>query len=119
LVSTVSGVLSKPDKPYHVFCATFPAGTLSGAPKHKAIQLINKYENSFRGFYGGAIGLIGLNNNLNHAIMIRSFLSIDNELIYQAGAGIVVNSVPESELNEVNHKLNALREAIKKAETIK
>jgi anthranilate synthase component 1 len=98
--------------------ATFPAGTLSGAPKHKALTLIDKYENINRGFYGGAIGFLGFNGDFNHAIMIRTFLSKDNELIYQAGAGVVSKSNPQSELNEVNNKLGALRKAILMAEEI-
>jgi len=102
-----------------VFGKTFPAGTLSGAPKYKAMQLIDKYEPVSRNYYGGGIGFIELNGNLNHAIMIRSFLSQNNELHYQAGAGVVVNSVPESELKEVDNKIGALRMAIKKAEDIK
>jgi anthranilate synthase component 1 len=97
---------------------TFPAGTLSGAPKHKAIMLINQYENVNRGFYGGAIGFIDFNGNYNHAIMIRTFMSQGNKLICQAGAGVVSKSVPENELQEVNNKLSALRKAIVMAETI-
>jgi anthranilate synthase component 1 len=97
---------------------TFPAGTLSGAPKHMAITLINKYENINRGFYGGAIGLIGFDGSFNHAIMIRTFLSHNNKLIFQAGAGIVSKSKSESELQEVNNKLEALRKAVLLAEKI-
>ncbi|WMN07318.1 anthranilate synthase component I family protein [Marivirga arenosa] len=95
---------------------TFPAGTLSGAPKYKALELINKYEPTGRGLYGGAVGLIGLNGNLNHAIVIRSFVSKKNKLNYRAGAGIVALSDPESELQEVHNKLFALRKAMDKAE---
>jgi anthranilate synthase component 1 len=98
--------------------ATFPAGTLSGAPKHKALTLIEQYENVNRAFYGGAIGYLGFNGDFNHAIMIRTFLSKENELTYQAGAGVVSKSVPENELNEVNNKLAALRKAILMAEKI-
>lgn len=97
---------------------TFPAGTLSGAPKYRAMQLIDEYENTPRGFYGGAIGHLGLDGDFNHAIMIRTFMSRDNELSYQAGAGVVVDSVPESELQEVDNKLMALNKAIELAKTI-
>ena len=94
---------------------TFPAGTLSGAPKHKAVSLIREYENQARGLYGGAIGFLGTNGSVNHAIMIRSFLSKDQVLYYQAGAGIVIDSVPAKELQEVNNKLGALKKAIQLA----
>jgi len=104
--------------PIRVFGDTFPAGTLSGAPKYKAIQLINQYENDNRGFYGGAIGYIGFNGEMNQAIVIRSFLSSKNTLNYQAGAGIVAASVEENELQEVNNKLGALKKALKEAEKV-
>jgi anthranilate synthase component 1 len=97
---------------------TFPAGTLSGAPKYKAMQLIDGLEPTARGYYGGAIGLLGLDGSLNHAIMIRTFLSRNNKLYYQAGAGVVAASNPESELQEVNNKLGALKKALQKATTI-
>lgn len=97
---------------------TFPAGTLSGAPKHMAMQLIDRYEPDRRGFYGGAIGMIGFNGEFNHAITIRSFLSKGNTLVYRAGAGIVVDSDAKSELQEVNNKIAALRGAVKLAEEI-
>jgi len=116
LVSKVTGQLREDVSPLQLVADTFPAGTLSGAPKHNAMKLINKYENSARGFYGGAIGYLGLNNDFNHAIMIRSFLSMNNTLVYQAGAGIVSKSVPDSELKEVNNKLMALRRAMELAE---
>jgi anthranilate synthase component 1 len=117
LVSTVSGKLDKSVSPFTVFAKTFPAGTLSGAPKHKAIELIGKMEQMPRGYYGGAIGYIGLNGSLNHAIVIRSFLSRDGILSIQAGAGIVINSTADGELKEVNNKLDALRLAMEKAGT--
>ena len=98
--------------------STFPAGTLSGAPKYKAMQLIDEYETTARGFYGGAIGYIGLDGSCNHAIMIRTFLSKNNTLVYQAGAGVVAASKPESELQEVNNKLGALKKAIESAQTL-
>lgn len=117
LVSQVTGELSDNSESLKIAAATFPAGTLSGAPKHKAISLINQYENCNRGFYGGAVGYLGFNGDFNHAIMIRTFLSKENMLTYQAGAGIVSKSNPVSELNEVNNKLGALRKAMKLAET--
>ncbi len=113
LVSRVEGDLQKDANTIRVFGDTFPAGTLSGSPKYKAIELINEYENQNRGIYGGAIGLIDLNGNMNQAILIRSFLSHANTLYYQAGAGIVISSDEEKELQEVNHKLNALTMAVK------
>ncbi len=116
LVSKVTGDLEPGTNPIQVFGDTFPAGTLSGAPKYKAIELINKYENQNRSFYGGALGYVNFNGEMNQAIVIRSFLSKDNTLHYQAGAGIVVGSVPESELQEVNNKLGALTKAIREAE---
>src|SRR6185437_7757204 len=118
LVSEVKGVAEKNTNPFDMLAVTFPAGTLSGAPKYKAMQLIDKYENTPRGYYGGCIGFVGFNGDINHAIMIRTFLSKDNHLTYQAGAGIVAASNPESELQEVNNKLNALTAAIKSAENI-
>jgi anthranilate synthase component 1 len=112
LVSTVSGELDDNVMPFTVFAQTFPAGTLSGAPKHKAVELISQLEKTPRGYYGGAIGFIGLNGSLNHAITIRSFLSNGGYLNFQAGAGIVINSSEEGELNEVSNKLDALRIAL-------
>ena len=97
---------------------SFPAGTLSGAPKIRAMQLIDTYENQRRSYYGGAIGYIGFDRTLNHAIMIRSFLSKNNRLYYQAGAGIVASSDKEKELQEVNNKLAALKKAIEIATKI-
>jgi anthranilate synthase component 1 len=117
-VSKVSGILQENTSPIVVLADTFPAGTLSGAPKIKALELINKYEHSARGFYGGMIGYIGFDGQLNKAILIRSFLSKNNTLHYQAGAGIVAKSNPESELQEINNKLGALRQAIKNAQNI-
>jgi anthranilate synthase component I len=115
LVSKVQGDLPENTSPFRLLSDTFPAGTLSGAPKFKALELISKHENQTRGIYGGAIGLVNFNGNLNHAIMIRSFLSKNNTLYYQAGAGVVVTSDEESELQEVNNKIGALRKAIVKA----
>lgn len=97
---------------------TFPAGTLSGAPKYKAMQLIDKYENQDRGFYGGAVGFIGLNGDVNLAIAIRSFVSKNDTLYYQAGAGVVEQSNEQDELNEVNNKLSALKKALLSAENL-
>ncbi len=118
LVSKVTGKLHEGTSPLKLAADTFPAGTLSGAPKHMAMTLINQFENINRSFYGGAIGFIGFKGDFNKAIMIRTFLSKDNQLIYQAGAGIVAKSDPESELREVNNKLEALRKAIDMAEKI-
>jgi anthranilate synthase component I len=112
LVSEVIGELKPGFNPVKVFGDSFPAGTLSGAPKIKAMEIIDSLENQNRGFYGGAIGNIGFNGDINHAIMIRSFLSRNNTLYYQAGAGIVAASVEENELNEVNNKLGAMKAAI-------
>jgi len=118
LVSKVSGVLQESVSAIQMAADTFPAGTLSGAPKHEAMKLIDVYENVNRGFYGGAIGFMGFNNSFNHAIMIRTFLSANNTLTCQAGAGVVAKSSAESELQEVNNKLGALRKAVELAETI-
>lgn len=118
LVSKVTGKLNADASVVQIAADTFPAGTLSGAPKHKAMTLINEYENVNRSFYGGAIGFIGFDGSFNHAIMIRTFLSKNNSLIYQAGAGIVAKSSAESELQEVNNKLEALRKALTLAEKI-
>jgi anthranilate synthase component 1 len=112
LVSRVSGNLLPGVHPMRLFADTFPAGTLSGAPKVRAMQLINNIEPHTRGIYGGCIGYIGLNGDINQAITIRTFLSIKNTLYYQAGAGIVAKSDPGSELQEVNNKLGALKKAI-------
>jgi anthranilate synthase component 1 len=118
LVSKVTGQLKADTDPFDVVGDTFPAGTLSGAPKYMAMTLIDKFENGPRGFYSGAIGYMGFNGDFNHAIMIRSFMSRNNVLHYQAGAGIVADSDPQSELTEVNNKIMALRMAVKLAETI-
>ncbi|MDQ6758152.1 MAG: anthranilate synthase component I family protein [Bacteroidota bacterium] len=118
LVSEVTGKVREGTNPFDLLAVTFPAGTLSGAPKYKAMQLINEYESLPRSYYGGCIGFIGFDASCNHAIMIRTFLSKSNTLIYQAGAGIVAVSKPESELQEVNNKLNALKKAIELAENV-
>ena len=118
LVSRVSGEITNDTNLIKVLGETFPAGTLSGAPKQKALALIDKYENQNRGFYGGCIGYLGFDRVVNHAIIIRSFLSKNNRLYYQAGAGIVAGSNEESELQEVNNKLAALRAAIDMAQNI-
>jgi anthranilate synthase component 1 len=115
LVSEVTGTVAPDANPFQMLAVSFPAGTLSGAPKFKAMQLIDEYETTARGYYGGAIGFIGFDGSCNHAIMIRTFLSKNNTLTYQAGAGIVAASKPESELQEVNNKLNALKKAIELA----
>lgn len=116
LVSRVSGTLDDGANPIKTFIDTFPAGTLSGAPKVRAMQLISEYEPHSRGAYGGCIGFIGLNGMLNQAITIRTFVSRNNELWFQAGGGIVAKSNEEYELQEVNNKLGALKKAIILAE---
>ena len=118
LVSKVTAEKKNNSSTFQIVADTFPAGTLSGAPKHKAMQLISKYENSNRSFYGGAIGFMDFEGNFNHAIIIRSFLSKNHELIFQAGAGIVSKSDPKSELQEINNKLGALIKALDLAEKI-
>jgi anthranilate synthase component 1 len=117
-VSQVVGTI-KPETPsIQIVADTFPAGTLSGAPKYKAMELIERYEKTNRGFYGGAIGFMDFEGNYNHAIMIRTFLSKNQQLHWQAGAGIVSKSKANNELQEVYNKLGALTKAIKLAETI-
>ena len=118
LVSKVIGNVRKKINTMQIVADTFPAGTLSGAPKYKALELIEAYEKTSRGFYGGAIGFMDFKGNYNHAIMIRTFLSKNQQLHWQAGAGIVSKSKPENELQEVYNKLGALTKAIKRAETI-
>jgi len=118
LVSKVIGKIKKNTNTFQIVADTFPAGTLSGAPKHKALQLIDKYEKTKRDFYGGALGYMDFNGNFNHAIIIRSFLSKNQQLHYQAGAGIVAESIPENELQEVYNKLGALDKALNLAEKI-
>jgi len=118
LVSEVTGKVRDGQNPFELLAKTFPAGTLSGAPKFKAMEIIDDYEPTARSYYGGGIGFMGFDGSCNHAIMIRTFLSKNNTLIYQAGAGIVAASVPENELQEVNNKLNALKKAIEIAEEI-
>lgn len=117
MVSRVKALLPKDTNVYRLFADTFPAGTLSGAPKVRAMELIDEIEPHSRVTYGGCIGFIGLNGNLNQAITIRSFLSHDHKLYYQAGAGIVAHSSPESELQETNNKLGALVKALTYAES--
>ena len=118
LVSRVCGELDNDADPIQAFIDTFPAGTLSGAPKVRAMQLISEYEPHNRGAYGGCIGFIGFNRSLNQAITIRTFVSRNNELWFQAGGGIVAKSDVEYELQEVNNKLGALRKAIAMAEKL-
>jgi anthranilate synthase component 1 len=102
-----------------VVADTFPAGTLSGAPKHRAMQLIESYEKTSRGYYGGAIGFMAFDGDFNHAIMIRTFLSKNHRLYYQAGAGLVAASDPQAELEETYNKLGALSKALTIAESLK
>lgn len=118
LVSEVVGKTRPAANPFSMFAKTFPAGTLSGAPKYKAMELIDQLEPTPRSYYGGGIGFFGFDGSCNHAIMIRTLLSRNNTLVYQAGAGIVAASDPESELQEVHNKLNALKRAIALASEI-
>ena len=118
LVSKVTANLHKDATTMQVVADTFPAGTLSGAPKYRAMQLIGQYEKTNRNFYGGAIGFMDFEGNFNHAIMIRTFLSKDHTLHSQAGAGIVATSEQESEMQEVYNKLGALHKAVELAELI-
>jgi anthranilate synthase component 1 len=119
IVSEVTATQPYHTDPLQLIADTFPAGTLSGAPKYKAMQLIDRYEKTKRGYYGGAIGFLSPDGTLNQAIMIRSFMSKNNTLYYRAGAGIVDSSIPEHELQEVSHKLKGLRAAIAKAKEMK
>lgn len=118
LVSKVTGQIKEGASYMDIVAETFPAGTLSGAPKIRAMEIINENETEPRGFYGGAVGFMDFDGNFNHAIMIRSFLSRNNKLRFQAGAGIVAQSKPESELQEVYNKTGALKKAIEEAEKI-
>jgi anthranilate synthase component 1 len=118
LVSKVKGTLPENANPLQLVADTFPAGTLSGAPKYRAMQLIDELENTPRKFYGGAIGFLGFNGDFNHAILIRSFVSQNNQLRFQAGAGVVAKSHILSELQEVSNKLEALRVALRAAQDI-
>ena len=118
LVSKVSGSINEDVSTLKIVTDSFPAGTLSGAPKYNAMKLIDKYENSKREFYGGCIGFMSFTGDFNHCIIIRSFLSKNNKLYYQAGAGVVSSSEEKNELNEVNNKLLALKKALDLAQTI-
>ncbi|MGV3767587.1 MAG: anthranilate synthase component I family protein [Chitinophagaceae bacterium] len=112
LVSEVTGKVAEGTNPFALMAVTFPAGTLSGAPKFKAMELIDSFEPTPRSYYGGCIGFVGFDGSCNQAIMIRTFLSRNNTLYYQAGAGVVAKSNPENELQEVNNKLGALKTAV-------
>ncbi len=118
MVSKVTAELNQDENSLKVFADSFPAGTLSGAPKFKAMELLDEYENQNRGIYGGAIGYLGFNGDVNMAIAIRTFVSKENKLFFQAGAGVVSKSEEENELQEVNHKLGALRKAIENAQNL-
>jgi anthranilate synthase component 1 len=118
LVSKVVGRLKAGTSPLTVLMDTFPAGTLSGAPKHRAMQLIDQYERGGRAFYGGCLGFLGFNCECNHAIMIRTFLSKENVLYSQAGGGVVARSIVEREGEEVRNKLKALNKAVSLAEEV-
>jgi anthranilate synthase component 1 len=118
MVSKVHGRVHAPEHGLRMYADTFPAGTLSGAPKYRAMQIIDELEPVPRAFYGGALGFLGFDGTVNQAIVIRSFLSKNNQLIFQAGAGVVVGSSPEGEVQEVYNKIAALQKAIKQAETL-
>ncbi len=118
MVSEVVSDVKENQNPYEMIATTFPQGTLSGAPKFRAMQLIDEHEKTSRSFYAGCIGFVGFDGSCNQAIMIRTFLSKNNTLFYQAGAGITAKSVAESELQEVNNKLGALKKAVLKAEKL-
>ncbi|WP_447642230.1 MULTISPECIES: anthranilate synthase component I family protein [Chitinophagaceae] len=118
LVSEVSGTTEAKANPFRILANNFPAGTLSGAPKFKAMQLIDEIEGNSRSYYAGTLGFVGFNGNFKHAIMIRSILSKNNNLYYQAGGGVVAKSIPEMELQEVNNKLGALKQAIQSAQLV-
>ena len=118
LVSKVTGQIKKGSSFMDIVAETFPAGTLSGAPKIRAMEIIEENEKTPRGFYGGAVGFMDFNGNFNHAIMIRSFKSQSGELKFQAGAGVVAQSVPENELQEVFNKTGALEHAVREAEKL-
>lgn len=118
MVSKISGTLMDDVSGLEMYRDTFPAGTLSGAPKYRAMQLIAELEKTSRNFYGGALGFIGFDGDINHAIIIRSILCKNNTLIYQAGAGVVAQSSPEGELQEVFNKTSSIRNAISKANSL-
>jgi anthranilate synthase component 1 len=115
LVSKVTGQMTAGTNPLQLVADTFPAGTLSGSPKHNAMSIINRLENVNRHIYGGAIGYMDFNGNFNHAIAIRTFMSKNNTLFYQAGMGVVAKSVVETEMAEIKLKLGALRKALEVA----
>ncbi len=118
LVSKVTGKMTAGTNPLQLVADTFPAGTLSGSPKHNAMSIINRLENVNRHIYGGAIGYMDFVGNFNHAIAIRTFMSKNNTLYYQAGMGVVAKSVIENEMQEIKLKLGALRKALDMAESI-
>ncbi|MCI5065592.1 anthranilate synthase component I family protein [bacterium] len=119
LTSEIVGTLRSPKDALALFCDTFPMGTLSGAPKYRALQLLDQYEQGRRGLYGGAVGMFGFDGAVHHAIVIRSFVSQNQVLTFQAGAGVVSDSVPASEAQEVRNKLAALQQALVSAEEIR
>lgn len=116
--SSVQANLTSGHNPFSAIAATFPAGTLSGAPKYRAMEIIDKEEGSLRSYYGGSIGFVGFNGSVKQAIMIRTFLGKNNCLTYRAGAGVTISSDPNRELQEVNNKLYALTKAVEAAQTL-
>ncbi len=115
MVSHVEGILKREHDAYDVIAATFPAGTLSGAPKIRAMEIIHELEPHARGVYGGAVGYIGYGGNMDLAITIRTIEMLPGQLSVQAGAGIVYDSVPEKEFEETCHKAAGMRKAIEMA----
>ncbi len=116
MVSDVVGELDEKYDMFDLFKATFTAGTMTGAPKIKAMELIAKYEGLKRGYYAGSIGYFGFDGNMDSAITIRTALIKNDEIIFQAGAGVVADSKPELEYKEVNNKLGALVSTLKELE---
>jgi anthranilate synthase component 1 len=108
IVSDIVADIADDKDMFDLFMATFTAGTMTGAPKIRAMELIAEYENLKRGFYSGSIGYFGFDGNMDSAITIRTAMVKENKVILQAGAGIVADSVNESEYLEVENKLGAL-----------
>ena len=116
LVSDVIGKLRQDQTALDALMAILPAGTLSGAPKVRAMELIDQFENRKRGLYGGTVGYLGFDGNINTCIAIRTVMFTNDKAYVQAGAGIVADSVPENEYYETVNKALAVINAIKEAE---
>ncbi len=119
IVSDVVGVLREDKDMFDLFMATFTAGTMTGAPKIRAMELIAQFEGLKRGFYSGSVGYFGFDGNMDSAITIRTALITKDKVVLQAGAGIVADSVKESEYLEVTNKLGALTNALYELENLK